>query len=240
MKKRLLGILFAVFTLSSVSLFANTSLTGSYGYFTIPITATPDKGTLHLNTGYIFDPGNFYLGANIAVLKNWEISAGKEILTDEGQDIGATPFIMGSKFMFYEKSGFRAAGGLQIELPGEAADVDGTPISLYGVISDNAGKLGYVNLGLGYTFGIDAGYNINFFTGIRTPIIRDKLFFIGEFTNFSIRQGQGTPWSVDRGVFNAGLVLEPIDFLKLKFVMYDLLDDFLTVGLGGEFKLKLF
>jgi hypothetical protein len=240
MKKSALAILFVVFTLSSVSLFANTSLTGSYGYFTIPITATPDKGTLHINTGYIFEPGNFYLSANIAFLKNWELSMGKEILTEEGQDIGATPFIMGSKYMFYEKGGFRAAGGIQIEFPGEAAGVDGTPISLYGVISDNAGKLGYVNLGLGYTFGIDAGYNINFFTGIRTPIISDKLFLIGEFTNFSIRQGQGIPWDVNRGVFNAGLVLEPVDFLKFKFVMYDLLDDFLTVGLGGEVKLKLF
>lgn len=240
MKKPAFAILCAFFALSSASLFANSSLTGPYGYFTIPITATPARGTLHINAGYIFEPGNFYFSANTSFLKNWEVSTGKEILTDEGEDIGATPWVIGSKYMFYEKGGFRAAAGIQVELLGDAAGANDTPVSIYGVISDNAGKIGYVNLGLGYTFGVDAGYNINFFVGFRDPIIDDKLFLIGEFTNFSIRQGLGRPWNENRGVFNAGLDLELTEFLKFKLVAYDLLDDFLILGLGGEVKLKIF
>jgi hypothetical protein len=240
MKKYAYAVVCTLFALSAASLSANTSITGAHGYFTIPITSTPEKGELDINTGYIFDPGNFYLSGSVSFVKNWEISSGKEILTDEGQETGATPWIIGTKYMFYEKGGFRAATGLQVEIAGDAAGVDGTPVSLYGVISDNVGKLGYINLGLGYTLGIDAGYNINFFAGMRSPIWKDKLFFIGEFTNYSVRQGQGLPWNVNRGVFNAGLVLEPTDFLKFKFATYDLLDKFLTVGLGAEVKLKLF
>jgi hypothetical protein len=240
MKRSVYAILCTLFVFSAASLFANTSLTGAYGYFTIPITATPGRGTLNINSGYIFSPGNFIISANTSFVKNWEISAGKEILTGEGEDMGATPWIVGSKYMFYEKGGFRAAAGLQVELLGDAAGANGTPVSVYGVISDGAGKLGYINLGLGYTFGIGAGYNINFFVGVREPVIGDKLFFIGEFTNFSVRQGLGLPWNVNRGVFNSGLVLELTDFLKFKVVVYDLLDESLTLGLGGEAKLKLF
>jgi hypothetical protein len=240
MRKLALAVFLAVLALSTGSLFANTSLTGPYGYLTIPITATPARGTLHINTGYIFEPGNFYISANTSFLNNWEVSFGKEILTGEGEDIGATPWVIGSKYMFYEKGEFRSAAGIQVELLGDAAGVNGTPVSIYGVISDSAGKLGYVNLGLGYTFGIDAGYNINFFVGVREPVIGDKLFLIGEFTNFSVRQGLGLPWNVNRGVFNAGLVLELTDFMKFKLAAFDLLDNLLTIGLGGEIKLKIF
>jgi len=229
----------AIATLAA-PLSANTSITGAYGYFTIPITSTPDKGTIHINTGYIFDPGDFYISLNTAFIKNWEISAGKEILTGQGEEIGSTPFIIGTKYMFYERGDFRAAAGLQVELLGNDAGASGTPVSLYGVISESAGKLGYMNIGLGYTFGIDAGYHINFFLGLRKELIGEKLFAVGEFTNFSVRQGLGLPWDEGRGIFNAGLILELTDFLKFKLMTYDLLDDFLTVGLGGELSLKVF
>ena len=237
-------ILSAVFVCAlatlAAPLSANTSITGAYGYFTIPITSTPEKGTILINTGYVFDPGNLYFSLNTAFIKNWEISTGKEILTGEGEDIGSTPFIIGTKYMFYERGNFRAAGGLQVELLSDEAGVSGTPVSLYGVISESAGKLGYMNVGLGYTFGIDAGYHINFFFGLRKELIDEKLFAIGEFTNFSVRQGLGLPWDVERGIFNAGLVLELTDYLKFKFMTFDLLDDFLTVGLGGELSFKVF
>jgi hypothetical protein len=233
-------MIFFLFLCSVAPLWANTAITGTYGYFTIPITSTPSKGWIHVNAGYIFDPGNFYVSLNTAIIKNWEISAGKEILTGEGEELGATPLILGSKYLFYQKGDFRAAAGIQVELLGDAAQVDGTPISLYGVISESAGKIGYVNIGLGYTLGIDAGYSINFFAGLRKAVIGDKLFVIGEFTNYSVRQGLGLPWDESRGIFNSGLVLELTDFLKFKFVGYDLLDDFLTVGLGGELRFKVF
>jgi hypothetical protein len=229
-----------VLSCATVPLFANTAITGSHGYFTIPITSTPSRGVIHINTGYIFDPGNFYVSINTSIFKNWELSAGKEILTGENQDIGATPFILGSKYMFYQKGGFRAAAGFQVELLGEEANVDGTPVSIYGVVSESAGKIGYVNIGLGYTLGVDTGYAINFFVGIRKAVIGDKLFAIGEFTNYSTRYGLGLPWDEGRGIFNSGLILELTDFLKFKLTAYDLLDDFLTVGLGGEVRINIF
>jgi len=231
-----------IFFISTFSLYANTSITGAYGYFTIPITSTPQRGTININAGYIFTPGNFYVSANTSFINNWELSLGKEILTSEGSDMGSTPFIIGTKYKFYEKQkgGFRAACGLQLEILGKSANVDGTPVSLYGVISDNAGKLGYINAGFGYVFGIDMGYRINFLLGIRKPLIEDKLFVVGEFTNYTIRQGLDKPWDEGRGIFNGGLLLELTDFLKFKLAFFDLFDDFLTVGLGGEVKLKAF
>ncbi len=63
---------------------------------------------------------------------------------------------------------------------------------------------------------------------------------IGEFTNFSVRHGLGLPWDESRGVFNTGLMLELIEFLKFKLVVYDVLDNFITVGLGAEVKFKVF
>jgi hypothetical protein len=240
MRKITLTILCICFLISFVPLFGDTSITGSYGYFTMPITSTPSRGTIHINSGYIFDPGNFYISLNTSILKNWELSAGKEILTREGGEIDATPFVIGTKYLFYQKGDFRAAAGLQVDLLLDQQIVDGTPVSLYGVISESAGKIGYVNIGLGYTLGIDAGYAINFFVGLRKAVIGDKLFVIGEFTNYSVRQGLGLPWNEGRGIFNGGVVLELTDFLKFKFTAYDLLDHFLTVGLGAELRLKAF
>ena len=240
MKRWKIILLISLFLVSIVPLYANTAITGTYGYFTMPITSTPSKGAIHINSGYIFTPGNFYISLNTSIINNWEISASKEILTSEGEEIGATPYIFGSKYLFYEKGSFRAAGGLQIELAGDAANVDGIPFTIYGIISESAGKIGYVNIGLGYTLGIEAGYAINFFVGLRRAIIDDKLFLIGEFTNYSVRQGLGLPWNEGRGIFNSGLVLELKDFLKFKFTTYDLLDEFLTVGLGAEIRLKAF
>lgn len=240
MKKGIILLLSIMFILTAGQLLANTTITGSYGYFTMPITATPKKGEIHINSGYIFDPSNFYVSMNTSFIKNWEISAGKEILTGSEAGIGATPFIIGTKYMFYSKGGFRAAGGLQVEILGDESGVDGVPVTIYGVLSESAGKLGYMNFGLGYTLGIDAGYNINFFAGLRRAIIGDKLFVVGEFTNYSIRQGRDLPWDERRGIFNAGLVLELIEFLKFEFVTYDVLDEFLTIGLGAEVKFKVF
>ena len=239
--KKLIFIGLTVFILLSGSqLFANTSLTGAYGYFTMPITSTPPRGEIHINSGYIFTPGNFYVSLNTSLIKNWELSAGKEILVSGNSEIGDTPFVVGSKYMFYSKGGFRAAGGIQVEILGDSAGVNGVPIMVYAVLSESAGKLGYFNFGLGYTFGVEAGYNINVFAGMRRAIVQDKLFVIGEFTNFSVRHGLGLPWNEHRGVFNAGLSLELIEFLKFKMVVYDVLDNFITVGLGAEVKFKVF
>lgn len=240
--KKISAILIACLFVPVASIFANTSITGAYGYFTMPITSTPEKGTIHINAGYIFDPGNIYIGINSSVIKNWEISAAKEILTQEGQDIGVTPFIFGSKYVFYGggTTGFRAAAGIQVELMSDAAGVNGTPVSMYAAISESAGKLGYMNTGLGYTFGVDAGYLLNFFFGIRKPVYRDKLFVIGEFTNYSVRKGLGLAWDEHRGVFNTGLVYELNKYIKFKAVGYDLLDHFLTVGVGAEGSFKAF
>lgn len=241
--KKILIFAFLILLAVPGALLANTSITGAYGYFTMPITTTPGKGVVRINAGYIFDPGNIYVSMNTALLPNWEISAGKEIVVgEENADLGATPFIIGTKYTFYGagQTGFKAAAGAQVELMGDEAGVDGTPFTIYMVVSDAAGRLGYVNLGLGYTLGVDAGYLINFFTGVRTPIISNKLFFIGEFTNYSVRLGQFLPWDVQRGVFNAGLMLELNNMLKFKLVGYDMLDEFLTVGLGSELRFKAF
>jgi hypothetical protein len=239
--KRLSLIVFAALILvSGGQLFANTSLPGAYGYFTMPITSTPGRGEIRINSGYIFTPGNFYVSLNTSLIKNWELSAGKEILVGQDAGIGATPFVVGTKYLFYNKGGFRIAGGAQVEILGDEAGVDGFPVGIYAVLSENAGRLGYFNFGLGYTFGVDAGYNINFFAGLRRGIVQDKLFVIGEFTNYSVRHGLGLPWDESRGVFNAGLMLEVIEFAKFKLVFYDILDNFLTVGLGAEIKLKVF
>jgi len=161
-------------------------------------------------------------------------------LTTEGTNIGSTPLIIGTKFMFYKKGGFRASAGALVELAGESAGIDGTPFNIYGVISENAGKIGYINTGLGYTLGINAGYRLNFFFGLNKALIGDKLYAVGEFTNYSIRHGMGLPWNESRGIFNGGLLLILTDFLKFKFIAYDLFDDFLTIGLGGELKIKAF
>lgn len=245
MKNRRLVIIISTFIFIGVIFtpisYASTSITGPLGYFTIPITETPRKGNINLSGGYIFSPGNFYFSANTSIIDRWEISVGKEILTsDEGSDIGSTPFIIGTKFMFYKKGSFRASVGANVELLGESAGVDGTPFALYGVMSENAGKIGYINTGLGYTLGINAGYKLNFFFGLNKPLVGDKLYAIGEFTNYSVRQGMGLPWDEGRGIFNGGFLLVLTDFLKFKFIAYDLFDNFLTVGLGGEIKIKAF
>jgi hypothetical protein len=240
MKKLSFIFVAALILISGGRLLANTSLTGAYGYFTMPITSTPGRGEIRINSGYIFTPGNFYVSMNTSLINNWELSAGKEFLVGSDTGIGATPIIVGSKYLFYNKGGFRAAGGVQAEILGDESGVDGFPFSIYAVLSENAGRLGYFNFGLGYTFGLDAGYNINFFAGLRKGIIQDKLFVIGEFTNYSVRHGLGLPWDESRGVFNAGLMLEVIEFAKFKLVAYDILDNFITVGLGAELKLKVF
>jgi len=236
----ILFIITFFFTVYTGTTFANTSLTGPYGYFTIPITETPAKGNINLSSGYIFSPGNFYFSVNTSIIDRWEFSLGKEILVSEGSDIGSTPFIIGTKFMFYKKGGFRVSTGVGVELSGESAEIDGTPFKIYGVISESAGKIGYINTGLGYTLGINAGYSLNFFFGLNKALIDDKLYAIGEFTNYSVRHGMGLPWDEGRGIFNGGLLLVLTDFLRFKFIAYDLFDNFLTVGLGGEIRIKAF
>ena len=125
MKKLIFIVLTLIILISGSQLFANTSLSGAYGYFTMPITSTPARGEIRINSGYIFTPGNFYVSLNTSLIKNWELSAGKEILVGGNNGIGATPFVVGSKYMFYSKGGFRAAGGLQVEILGDEAGVDG-------------------------------------------------------------------------------------------------------------------
>ncbi len=242
MKKIVLFVTVVIFILSSVYLFAETSLTGSYGYFTVPIPKTDNKGQININTGYIFNPGNFYISANFVPVQNLELSAGKEVLTYENSGgVKYTPYILGTKYVFYNSGGgFRAAIGVQLELISKDVGLPGTPITIYGLVSESAGKLGIVSTGLGYTLGINSGYNINFMLGLKKAIIGNQLYFIGEFTNFSIRQGFGLPWSVNRGIFNAGLLLKLNKMLTFKFITYDLFDHFLTVGLGGELSLKAF
>lgn len=242
MKKVTLIIGIMIFFFCSLILYGSTSIMGYSGNFTIPTTDTAQRGVLQIGSGYIFTPGNFYISLNTSFIDEWEFSMGKEIPTSEGEDLGSTPLILGTKYRFYGKGnkGFKAAVGGQLELLGQAAGVEGTPISIYGTISEDAGKLGYINTGLGYTFGINAGYRINFFFGFSKPLIGDKLFVIGEITNYSIRQGLNMPWNEERGIFNGGLILELTDFIKFKFIAFDLLDNFLTVGFGGEVEIKIF
>ena len=241
--KTLLAIILTVFFLvPSLFLFGDTSITGAYGYFTVPIPDTPPKGEININTGYIFTPGNFYLSLNIAPLNNWEFYGSKEILTTtKGEEFKGTPFILGTKYMFYSKgSNFKSAAGIHVQLISKDIGLPGIPVTIYGLVSDNAGKLGYITTGIGYTLGIKAGYNIDFLLALKKAIIENKLYLIGEFTNFSIRQGLGLPWNTDRGIFNAGLLLNLNNLISFKLAFYDLFDNFLTVGLGGEIKLKAF
>jgi hypothetical protein len=229
-------ILFFIFVLlvPGFAVQGYTTITGANGYFTMPITSVRPKGTVSGAAGYIFDVNNLYAAANVVILKNWELSAAKEFPFENNADMGATPLIVGTKWKFYEKGSFRTAIGAQVEFLGEAAGVDGTPFSFYAAVSDNAGALGYVNAGLGYTLGIDAGYLINFFFGLRRHIIEDKLYVIGEFTNYGVRKGLFTAWDESRGIFNLGLQFEALKFASFNLVAYDLLDHFITIGLGGE------
>jgi hypothetical protein len=66
------------------------------------------------------------------------------------------------------------------------------------------------------------------------------LFVVGEFTNFSVRQGQYVSWNEGRGIFNLGLTLELFDMTSFSLVAYDLLDDFISVGISGEVYFDLF
>jgi hypothetical protein len=216
------------------ALHAYTTITGANGYFTMPITSVRPKGTVSGGVGYIFEVNNLYAAVNVVILKDWEVSGAKEFPFDSNADLGYTPWIVGTKWKFYEKGSFRTAIGGQIEFLGDEAGVDGTPVSLYAAVSDNAGALGYVNAGLGYTLGIDAGYRINFFFGLRRHIVEGKLFVIGEFTNYGVRQGLATAWDESRGIFNLGLQFEAFKFATFNLAAYDLLDEFITVGLGGE------
>jgi len=213
---------------------AYTTITGANGYFTMPTTFVRPKGTISGAAGYIFDVNNLYAAVNVVILKNWEVSGAKEFPFSSNADIGATPWIVGTKWTFHEKGSFRVSIGGQAEFLGEAAGLDGTPVKMYAAVSDNAGALGYVNAGLGYTLGIDAGYQINFFFGLRRHIIEDKLFVIGEFTNYSAREGLYKAWDEQRGIFNLGLAFEAFKFATFNLVTYDLLDHFITIGLGGE------
>jgi hypothetical protein len=233
-KKLIVLVAGLILVLPMFSLHAYTTITGANGYFTMPTTAVRPAGTISGIVGYIFDVNNLYAGVNVVVLRNWEVSGAKEFPFSSNADLGSTPWILGSKWKFHEKGSFRAALGGQIEFLGDTAMVDGTPVSLYAAISDNAGALGYVNAGLGYTLGLDLGYQINFFFGTRRHIIEDKLFVVGEFTNYSVRQGLYKPWDEARGIFNLGLVFEAFKFASFNVVAYDLLDTFITIGLAGE------
>ncbi len=232
-KKFLILFLALVFMVPAFSINAYTTITGANGYFTVPITNVRERGTLSGGVGFIFDTNNLYAAVNVVVLKNWEVSGAKEFPFDDNADLGMTPWIIGTKWTFYEKGSFRSTIGGQIEFLDETVS-ENIPVTLYAAVSENAGVLGYINAGLGYTFGIDAGYHINFFFGIRRRIIEDTLFFVGEFSNYSVRQGLFTAWNEQRGIFNIGLVLEAFEFASFNLVAYDILDHFITVGLGGE------
>ena len=233
-KKFLILFLALVFIVPTFSIHAYTTITGANGYFTVPITNVRDKGTLSGGVGYIFDVNNLYAAANVVILKNWEVSGAKEFPLSNDAEIGFTPWIIGTKWTFYEKGPFKTTIGGQIEFLDDASGYDRAPFTLYAAVSDFAGALGYVNAGLGYTFNIDAGYHINFFFGMHRQIIEDKLFVVGEFSNYSVRQGFYTAWNEKRGIFNLGLVFEPFKFASFNLVAYDMLDNFITVGLGGE------
>ena len=233
-KTTLILCLSLVIMLPSISLNAYTTLTGANGYFTTPSTEVRDKGTVSGAMGYIFDVNNLYAAVNVVVLKNWEISGAKEFPLADETEMGFTPWILGTKWNFYEKGSFKTSIGCQIEFLDEASGYDSTPFSIYAAVSDYAGALGYVNAGLGYTFNIDAEYQINFFFGTKRHIVEDMLFVVGEFSNYSVRQGYYTAWNERRGIFNLGLTFEAFKFASFNIVAYDVLDEFITVGLGGE------
>ncbi len=242
MKKIVLVTSIVIVTFVASLSFGGTTITGSYGYFTVPTPKTDSKGYININTGYIFSPGNFYLSFNAVPINNLEISAAKEVLTYQNSGgMKYTPYILGAKYTFYGSGGsLNAALGIQFEFVDKEVGLPGIPITIYGVVSESAGKLGNISTGLGYTLGINAGYNINFMLGLEKAIIGNQLYFIGEFTNFSVRQGYGLPWNVNRGIFNAGLLLKLNKLISFKLVGYDLFDHFITVSLGGELRLKGF
>ncbi len=219
---------------------AELTITGCNGLFTVPAAEVPERGKVNISSGFIFTPGNFYLSSATSPIPDFELSVGKEIPVSKDYSFSSTPLIFGSKYLFYKKGTFKSGIGIQIELAGDKAGISGTPITLYGVISESAGKLGKLSTGLGYTFGMNAGYRINFFVGLKKPLVEDKLYLIGEFTNFSVRHGQALPWNEARGVFNGGLQLKLTDFLMFNFAAYDMFDNFLTIGISGELKLKVF
>jgi hypothetical protein len=236
------ALLLLLFLFPVSSSFAVTSIIGAWGYFTTPTTATPGKGKVNIAAGYIIGPNNIYVAVNTEILPNWELSAGKEIPISENTDLGLTPYILGSQYKFYGKDqkSLQIAGGGYVELLGDVAGLDGTPFDVYIVFSDYAGKLGIVNTGLGYTFGIDAEYTINFFFNMKWALVKDKLFLIQEFTNHSVRQGGELAWDSQRGVFNLGLLFDFKKFIKFNLVTYDILDDFITLGFGAEFSIDAF
>ena len=233
-KTTLILFLALVFFIPSFSLNAYTTITGANGYFTIPTTDVRDQGTVSGAMGYIFEVNNLYAAVNVVILQNWEISGAKEFPQSNDAEMGFTPWIIGTKWTFYEKGSFKTTIGGQIEILDDASGYDSAPFTLYAAVSEYAGGLGYVNAGLGYTLNIDAGYQINFFFGMRRHIIEDKLFVVGEFSNYSVRQGFYTAWNERRGIFNLGLVFEAFKFASFNLVAYDMLDEFITVGLGGE------
>lgn len=231
-------LIISLTTLSGAMLEGNTTLGGVNGYVTLPKASVVDSDkTPSITTGYtaIFSLADGFAHipfVQMGFAKNFEASVAFDIDSDDF-DLMAS-----GKWRFVNKDNVDVAFGFT----GEGLTLQNNPdfaVLTYFATTFNSTFIDLpskTTLLLGYTFTRNLNSNIDFGVGFEFPlwrkVLKEKVNLLLDFGNVSYSANPSGGEAKDRGLFNIGLRLLPLEFMRNTYFSFDLglIDIFDHVG----------
>ena len=231
-------LIISLATLSGAMLEGNTTLGGVNGYVTLPKASVVDSDkTPSITTGYtaIFSLADGFAHipfVQMGFAKNFEASVAFDIDSDDF-DLMAS-----GKWRFVNKDNVDVAFGFT----GEGLTLQNNPdfaVLTYFATTFNSTFIDLpskTTLLLGYTFTRNLNSNIDFGVGFEFPlwrkVLKDKVNLLLDFGNVSYSANPSGGEATNRGLFNIGIRLLPLEFMRNTYFSFDLglIDIFDHVG----------
>ncbi|MDD3790083.1 MAG: hypothetical protein ACOXZ2_01165 [Sphaerochaetaceae bacterium] len=221
-------LVISIATLSGAMQEGSTTLGGVNGYVTLPKATVVDSDkNPSITTGYtaIFSIADGFAHIPFVLVgfaKNFEASVAFDIDSDDFD------LMVNAKWRFVEKDNTSVAFGLT----GEALTLQTDPdfaFLTYFATTFNSTFIKWpskTTLLLGYTFTRDLNSNIDFGVGFEIPLwqkaFKGKVNLLVDFGNVSYSANPSGGIAKDRGLFNIGLRLLPLEFLPSTYFALDL------------------
>lgn len=229
--KFLLVITLLVFSLTTISgalKEGNATLGGVNGYVTLPKASVVDSDkTPSITTGYT---AIFSIADGFAHIPFVQMGFAKNFEASIAFDIDSEDFdlIVNAKWRFVEKDNTSVAFGIT----GEGLTLQNDPDFAFLTYFATTFNSTFINwpskttLLLGYTFTRNLNSNIDFGVGFEVPlwqkVFKGKVNLLVDFGNVSYSANPSGGEAKDRGLFNIGLRLLPLEFIRNTYFSFDL------------------
>ncbi len=216
----------------------NTTLGGVYGYVTLPKASVVDSDkTPSITTGYT---AIFSLAEGFAHIPFVQMGFAKNFEAAVAFDIDSDDFdlMVSGKWRFVDKNDVAVAFGFTSEGLTLQNDPDFAVLTYFATTFNST----FVDLPskttllLGYTFTKNLNSNIDFGVGFEFPlwrkVLKEKVNLLLDFGNVSYSANPSGGEAKDRGLFNIGIRLLPLEFMRNTYFSLDLglIDIFDHVG----------